>query len=46
MRNHLKTVLLKMADPLDTTAAARCFEHVDLRFLFGVRQTGRNHADE
>lgn len=46
VRNHFKTVLLEMADSLDTTAAAGCFEHINLRFLFGARQTRRDQTDE
>jgi hypothetical protein len=45
VRNDLETVLLEVADPVNTTAAAGCFEHVNLRFLFGAREAGRQQTD-
>jgi hypothetical protein len=45
MCNYLETVLLEMADPVNTTAATGCFEHVNLRFLFGAREARRHQTD-
>jgi hypothetical protein len=45
MCDYLETVLLEMADPVNTTAAAGRFIDVNLRFLFGTRAAGRHQTD-